>query len=80
MVHLRVCVKFISWVRHLTDVLRYALQPILVSFSFAEYSTILIFVTYNAYQMQIQTSCLYPHVELFLFLITTKKTTYSARA
>ena len=41
------------------------------SFSFAEYSTILIFVTYNAYQMQIQTSCLHPHVVLFLFPILT---------
>ena len=39
------------------------------SFSFAEYSTILIFVTYNAYLMQIQTSCLHPHVVLFLFSV-----------
>ena len=39
------------------------------SFSFAEYSTILIFGTYNAYQMQIQTSCLHPHVVLFLLYV-----------
>ena len=39
------------------------------SFSCAEYSTILVFVTYNAYQMQIQTSCLHSHVVLFLFKI-----------
>ena len=36
------------------------------SFSCAEYSTILIFVTYNGYQMKIQSSCLHPHVVLFL--------------
>ena len=42
-------------------------NPFWFSFSCAEYSTFLIFVTYNAYQMQIQTSCLHPHVVLFLF-------------
>ena len=47
------------------------------SFCFAEYTTILIFVTYNAYQMQIQTSCLHPHVVLFLLNISITFNEYS---
>ena len=35
-------------------------------YSFSEYCTILLFVTFYAYQMQIQMSCFHPHRVLFL--------------
>ena len=66
MFHLRVCVKLYAGCM-LCNLFWF-------SFSFAEYSTILIFVTYNAYQMQIQTDELFaPTRGAFLVIICCVK-------
>ena len=65
--HLRICVKLCAEYDIFQMCLGVLCYLFWFSFGSAEYSTIFIFVTYNAYQMQIQMSCLHPHVVLFLF-------------